>query len=113
MPGYKKPCNYCNELVPPDSNVCPACGRVNPTGPLRCPKCKNPIERNWKVCSNCGLVLTINCPRCGKPTFFGDYCDVCGARLAIVCPNPKCGAEQPPVGVKCVKCGKPLYQAKK
>lgn len=113
MPGYKKACEYCGELVPPDANVCPFCGRSNPAGPARCPKCKSPIERTWKVCSNCSQPLVILCMKCGKQTFFGDYCDACGARLAVICPNPKCGFEQPPVGEKCVKCGKPLYQIKK
>lgn len=108
MAGYKHPCRYCDKLVPPESNVCPICGRKNPIGPLRCPKCKNPIEKGWVSCSNCGLTLKIICPKCGIETFFGDYCDSCKAPITVICPNPKCRTEQPPVGEKCIKCGKPL-----
>ncbi|MFA5778583.1 MAG: zinc ribbon domain-containing protein [Elusimicrobiota bacterium] len=108
MPGYKHPCRYCSGLTPAESNVCPLCGKVNPLGPERCPKCKNPVENNWKSCSNCGLLLEVACPKCGKTTFFGDYCSQCGERLLVTCNNPKCKTEQPPSGAQCVKCGKPL-----
>jgi predicted amidophosphoribosyltransferase len=46
------------------------------------------------------------CPRCGKTTFLGDHCDGCGARLMAKC--PKCGAEQPPIGDRCVGCNKKI-----
>ncbi|MEK6692628.1 MAG: hypothetical protein AABY44_04290 [Nitrospirota bacterium] len=105
MPGYKHPCRYCYKLVPPESNVCPFCGKINPLS-LRCAECKNPVEKGWKSCSHCGLSLEVNCPKCGKTTFFGDYCEHCDARLVVVC--PKCKTEQPPIGEKCIKCNKPL-----
>jgi hypothetical protein len=108
MPGYKLPCRYCDKLVPPDSAVCPFCARVNPTGPLRCPKCRSPIQKDWKACSSCGLSLEILCPQCGKSTFFGDYCQNCGKQIAVTCSNRKCNTVQPPIGNKCIKCGKPL-----
>ena len=53
-------------------------------------------------------MLEVACPKCGKTTFFGDYCSLCGAQIAVVCPNKKCGAIQSPLGDKCIKCGKPL-----
>ena len=108
MPGFKHPCRYCGEMIPPEANVCPMCGKINPLGPLRCPKCRNPVKKDWKKCSNCGLSLEEICPKCDKSTFLGDYCDHCNDRLLIVCPNPKCGQEQPPIGDTCIKCGKPL-----
>lgn len=108
MPGYKHSCKYCSKLIERDSNVCPFCSKVNPVGPLRCPKCRNPVQKNYKSCSNCGLSLEINCPKCGKITFFGDYCEHCDARLVVICQNPKCKTEQPPISDKCVKCGKLL-----
>lgn len=77
-------------------------------GPLRCARCRAPIEKGWKRCNNCGLSLELTCPSCKKTTFFGDYCEQCGARLVVVCPNPKCKTEQPPLVAKCIKCGKPL-----
>lgn len=108
MPGYKHPCKYCDKLIPRDSNICPVCGRVNPLGSFRCPKCKNPVQQGYRNCDNCGLLLEVACPKCGKISWFGDYCEHCDARLAVICPNSKCRTEQPPVGGTCVKCGKPL-----
>jgi len=108
MAGFKHPCRYCDKLVPPDSETCPLCGKVNPTGPLRCPKCRHPIEQGWAACVSCGLKLQTVCPECFTSTFFGDYCAACDARLVVVCPNPKCRFEQPPVGDLCFKCKKPL-----
>ncbi|MFA4844320.1 MAG: hypothetical protein WC632_05140 [Candidatus Margulisiibacteriota bacterium] len=110
MVGYKVPCRYCHELVSSDAKVCPLCGKVNPAGSPRCPKCLNPVKPNWKNCEGCGLKLETACPKCAQPTFFGDYCDKCGARLTVVC--AKCRTEQPPLGDNCVKCGQPLQGGK-
>lgn len=103
-----KPCRYCDELVAPESRACPICGKDNPVGPLRCPKCRSPIEPGWSRCGNCGLALEVECPSCSEKTFFCDYCERCGARLLVTCPNPKCRLEQPPLGDNCVKCHKPM-----
>ncbi len=108
MPGYKHPCNYCDKLIENDANVCPYCGKINPLGPLRCPECRAPIQRDYIKCSNCGLSLKIICPKCKKETFLGDYCDNCKERLTIICKNPECNYEQPPIKKNCKKCGKPL-----
>jgi len=108
MADYQHPCRYCHRLVPPDSAVCPLCGKTNPSGPLRCPKCHSPIQSGWIACARCGQSLKTTCPGCFAETFFGDHCDQCGARLVVHCPNPKCRAEQPPLGPNCQKCGKPL-----
>lgn len=108
MPGYKHPCRYCDQLIERDSGACPFCGKVNPLGPFRCPKCKNPVQRGYKKCGSCGTLLEVPCPACGKISWFGDYCDHCSARLAVVCPNPKCRTEQPPLGTGCIKCGNSL-----
>jgi len=106
LPGYKKPCKYCGELLPPNSNLCPLCNKVNPLDSLRCPKCRAPVQPNWKACNSCGLLLEVKCPKCDKLTFFGDYCQHCDARLLIECPN--CHTEQAPVGETCIKCHRPL-----
>ena len=108
MSGYKHTCRYCEKLIDADSNVCPFCSKINPIGSLRCPKCKNPIQKEWKQCNSCGLNLIIQCPKCEKITFFGDYCDFCKERLVVSCSNSKCNLEQPPISDKCVKCNKPL-----
>ncbi len=108
MIGYKHPCRYCDEFIPPNSKVCPLCGKVNPLDSLRCPKCRDIIRRAWKNCSNCGLSLSVSCPYCAEETFFGDYCDQCESRLVVVCSDDECGLQQPPVGDECSKCGKPL-----
>ncbi|MGI6448708.1 MAG: double zinc ribbon domain-containing protein [Desulfitobacteriia bacterium] len=109
MPGYKHPCRYCDQFIPPDSRTCPFCGRTNPLGPLRCPKCKSPIMLGAKNCSSCGLSLQVKCPKCGKITFFGDYCEHCDSRLVVVCPNKKCSLEQPPFSEYCMKCKTKLF----
>jgi hypothetical protein len=108
LPGYKKPCRYCEGLIAPESKVCPLCGKVSPLGSPRCPRCRSQVEKGWIRCGDCGLSLEVVCPFCGEQTFFGDYCDKCDARLLVTCPNRKCGEEQPPIGGTCVKCGKPL-----
>jgi hypothetical protein len=106
MVGYAHPCRYCNLIIPPDSNVCPGCGKKNPLGSLRCSKCKSPIQKGWHRCNTCGLDLLIICPKCKTLTFFGDYCDACGEEITIAC--SKCKTVQPPIGVTCIKCGKSL-----
>ncbi|MDP4090714.1 MAG: hypothetical protein Q8930_15800 [Bacillota bacterium] len=108
MPSYKKPCLYCDRFISSDANVCPYCGRRNPII-LRCPRCSNPIEKEYQNCDYCGLVLRTICPVCKKDTFFADYCEHCGASLKIMCPNPKCREEQFPFENKCKRCGKKLW----
>ena len=68
MPGYMQPCRHCDRLIPPDSNSCPLCGKVDPLQ-LRCPRCRNPIKKDYVVCNSCGLELKCLCPGCGKSTF--------------------------------------------
>ena len=106
MPGYMIPCRYCQQLVPPDANTCPACSSVNPVQ-ARCPKCAHPSAKA-AACSSCGLSLEITCPFCGQKTFFSDYCEHCDRRLVVTCPHRKCRTEQPPLGDKCIKCGRAL-----
>lgn len=113
MPGYMLPCRYCDQLVPPDAEVCPQCGRWNPVDELRCPRCRSPIMEGWKACSRCGQSLTVTCPFCNQVTFFGDHCSHCDARLTVRCLQKKCGFEQPPLGTICVKCGKPISGGKR
>jgi len=108
MAGYKHPCRYCGKLIPPEAKTCPLCGKINPLGPMRCPKCRNPVEKNWQKCANCGLTLQTVCVQCGKTGFFGDYCEHCSGRLTVICPDPKCKTEQPPLSDTCVKCGRKL-----
>lgn len=110
MVGYNVPCRYCETLVEPGASYCPACSKVNPAGPMRCPVCRNPSRRQWVRCSGCGTHLKIECPCCGQETFLGDYCDHCDERLLMICSDPKCRAEQPPVGDSCRECQKPLQQ---
>ncbi len=108
MPGYKHPCRYCEALIDKDSNVCPICGKDNPATPIRCPRCRTPIRKSWQRCNVCGLKLNIECPFCGKETFFDSYCEHCDKRLLVVCPRRRCKTKQPPISENCIKCGKPL-----
>jgi len=108
MTGYKHPCRYCGELVPPDANACPACAKINPCGDFRCHKCRAPVKEGWKACASCGFKLEIKCAKCAGTVFFGDYCAKCGAPLTVVCQHKGCGEEQPPVSENCRKCGQKL-----
>ena len=105
MASYKHPCRYCNTLVDSQAQFCPACGKTNPTGPLRCPKCRSPVRKAHTHCSHCGLGLTITCFHCGESTFYADYCQHCSNQLVAVCPNPKCQRSTAPVKGKCQACG--------
>jgi len=62
---------------------------MNPTGALRCPKCRSTIEKDWKLCGHCGLALEITCPKCNQTTFFYGQCENCGAVLKYEDPNEK------------------------
>ena len=93
-------------VVENDANTCPWCGKPSPTDSLRCPKCRSPIQTGQRACAHCGLELKLDCPRCGKPTFLGDFCESCGARLLAKC--PRCGAEQVPLGERCASCDKKI-----
>ena len=106
MPGYKHPCRYCSTLVEDDAGFCPRCGRVNPTGPLRCQRCEHPVAYGDAACSSCGLALSVTCPSCKQPTFLGDYCYNCWTRLSQKCSH--CGSEQPLFAQTCSECNKPL-----
>jgi hypothetical protein len=108
-----RPCRYCDEMAPADCNVCPSCGKWNPAGELRCPRCRFPVREVHRTCAGCGQKLEVACPSCGLPTFFGDHCGQCGARLTVRCLQKKCGFEQPPLGDMCSKCGRPISGARK
>lgn len=96
---------YCNELIPGDSEMCPMCGRKDPFS-LRCPRCKNPIENNWKICSSCGIKLKTICISCGKEIPTAEFCEYCKGPILVRCKNRKCLEVQilTPEG-KCIKCG--------
>lgn len=113
MIGYKHPCRYCDQFIPSGSAVCPLCGKENPLGPLRCPRCRNPVQKTWRTCNSCGLELRVECPFCHTMTAFTEYCQHCEKRLVVQCANEKCGAEQPPLGDTCVECGEPFEMVEK
>ncbi|MGI6469294.1 MAG: double zinc ribbon domain-containing protein [Syntrophomonadaceae bacterium] len=99
---------YCSQLIPGDSNLCPLCGSADPFH-MRCPKCRNPIEGRWKVCSSCGMQLFTPCPSCGQTTRVAKFCGHCNAELLVTCPQKRCGVLQiMPADRKCIKCGKPF-----
>lgn len=46
---------------------------------LRCPSCKNPIEKDFMVCPHCLKNLKKNCNNCGRILNFGwNACPYCG-----------------------------------
>lgn len=108
MATYKKFCMYCNELIPGDSSICPICEKQDPFT-MRCPKCQNPIQKDWKVCSSCGIKLRAICIKCKKETFTAKTCQNCGEPVLIKCNNRKCLEVQILTAErKCIKCGNKL-----
>ena len=108
MATYKKACAKCGELIPGDSGFCPFCENQDPFH-LRCPKCRQPIEENWKICSSCGLRLKALCAYCGKETPTGPKCAHCSAPVLVQCKNTKCNEVQIYTRENlCVKCRKQL-----
>lgn len=105
---YSKFCSYCNQLIPGDSTVCPLCMKEDPFT-MRCLKCRNPIQKNWKVCSSCGIKLVAICPKCNKEVPTAIKCENCNETLLMRCKNKKCLEVQVVTkGRKCIKCGKKI-----
>ncbi len=105
MAVYKVPCRHCGTLIARDSRFCPKCGSRAPFMDL-CPTCLREVGREDAVCPGCGRPLYVACPNCGKQTFAGERCDVCGASLLKKCPNPLCGEMQFFENSRCTACGK-------
>ena len=69
-----------------------------------CPRCKEKISEQDKVCSNCGLKLKTICPRCKEPNKLGQpKCAKCNLTLIRFC--PKCKTPNFPHVKNCRKCG--------
>ena len=66
VPGYKHPANTAANSYPQTIMFAPSAAKINPVGPTRCPKCRNPVETGQVRCSSCGLSLQINCSFCGS-----------------------------------------------
>lgn len=110
MATYKKHCIHCGKLIPGDAQTCPFCVSGDPFV-LRCPRCRNPVEKGWKVCSGCGIRLQAICFSCGKETPAAKTCVHCGGPVLVQCPNRKCGEVQIlTAGGKCGSCAKPLLK---
>ena len=107
MATYNQPCIHCGELIERDSRLCPKCSSRSPFG-YNCPTCHRPIQKGQALCSGCGRPLNVPCPTCGKQTFVGERCDVCGAGLLKRCANARCGEFQFFQNTKCTACGKKL-----
>jgi predicted amidophosphoribosyltransferase len=108
MATYKKACAKCGELIPGDAQFCPFCENADPFV-LRCPKCRQPIQDSWKICSGCGIRLKPACAACGKETPLAPKCAHCGAPVLVRCRNAKCNETQVYTSAnQCGKCGKPL-----
>jgi hypothetical protein len=80
-------CPNCGTLC--KNAFCYKCGtRVIPEEPPAkefCPKCGGKLEAGALFCGSCGYRITAReeraCPKCGAKTT-GEFCDVCGSRLA-------------------------------
>ena len=110
MATYKKACAKCGALIPGDAQVCPFCENADPFV-SRCPRCRQPVEPGWKVCSSCGLKLIAVCSKCGNAVPAAPKCAACGAPLLVTCPNKRCNHMQLLTKEnKCEQCGKPLVK---
>lgn len=110
MATYKKACARCGQLIPGDAQFCPHCQNADPFH-LRCPKCRQPIEESWKICSSCGIRLRAVCPSCGKETPTAPQCAHCGAPVLVQCPNKRCSEVQILTkDNKCARCEKRLIK---
>ena len=103
MPGYKRPCRFCGQLVDETSNTCPFCGRAHPLQ-MVCPYCMAPVQANWVLCNTCGKNLTVPCPKCGTPAGpDNDVCANCHTVIRYRCPT--CAAVISPGAKTCARCG--------
>jgi predicted amidophosphoribosyltransferase len=108
MPGYKRPCRFCGNLVDENSTVCPFCTRAHPLQ-MVCPYCMAPIQATWTVCNSCTKPLNIPCPRCGAavgPDL--DVCEKCQSVVRYRC--PACAAVVAPDSKRCARCGTKLKE---
>ena len=106
MPGYKRPCRFCGNLVDENSAACPFCSRAHPLQ-MVCPHCFAPVQAAWTVCNACAKPLVIPCPRCNAPA--GPDDDTCGKCHSVVryrC--PACAAVIAPGAKRCERCGTKL-----
>lgn len=107
MATYKHPCLHCGEFIERDSRICPNCGSRSPFG-YHCPNCLKDIKKNQTLCSGCGRSLYVACPSCKQQTFVSERCEACGADLMICCSNPRCNELQFFQNTKCTACGKKI-----
>ncbi len=106
MPGYKRACRFCGQLVDEDSVVCPFCTRAHPLVPV-CPYCVAPIDLAWTVCNSCKKPLTVACPKCTSPVGPDtDVCEKCHAVVRYRC--PACAVVVVLDAKKCGRCGAKL-----
>ena len=69
-----------------------------------CPRCKEKISQEDRICKKCGLKLKIICPRCKEPNRLGQSkCTKCNLTLIRFC--PKCKSPNFPNAKNCRKCG--------
>jgi len=106
MPGYKRPCRFCGNLVDENSAFCPFCSRAHPLQSV-CPYCFAPLSAGWTICNKCGKPLQIPCPKCGNPTGPDlDVCEKCHSVVRYRCPT--CAAVVLPGASRCNRCGAKL-----
>lgn len=108
MPGYKRPCRFCGNLVEENSTTCPFCSRTHPLE-MVCPYCVAPVQPAWTTCNVCGKPLSVVCARCGAtigPDL--DACEKCHAVARYRC--PACQAVVSLGAKRCDRCGAKLKE---
>ena len=74
-----------------------------------CPRCRETISKQDRVCESCNLKLKTVCPRCKEPNKLGQTkCVKCNLTLIRFC--PECKAPNFPHVKNCRKCGFEIFK---
>lgn len=106
MPGYKRACRFCGQLVDEDS-VCLPVLHSGPSFTAGLSVLRRSIDLAWSLCNACKKPLTIPCPKCASPVGPDtDVCEKCHTVVRYRC--PACAAVVVLDAKKCERCGAKL-----
>jgi len=76
-------CGECGSILVTGDAFCSGCGSKNTGRDLGCPSCKTPTKyRNQTFCTECGMLLIMQCASCGAPIDAQwNHCAHCGRKL--------------------------------
>jgi len=76
-------CAECGSILAVGDVYCSGCGSKNTERNAGCPSCKTPLKyRNQTFCTECGMLLIMQCASCGAPIDDEwNHCAHCGRKL--------------------------------